>query len=344
MKLYLDNGYANMSAIRHCGYNAIFVYGGRATGKTYGSLKMVVEENEKFIYMRRTQAQCDLISKPEFSPFKSLNNDGICSIGCKPLSKYAAGFYEQEIDENGNVEYVGEPYGFSCALSTISNMRGFDASDVTLLIYDEFIPEKHERPIKNEGAALLNAYETINRNRELKGAKPLTLLCLANANNLANPIFAELKLIDKVTKMSAKGQTQLFDNKRGIAVFALSDSKISAAKRNTALYHLAEGTDFSEMSLNNQFTADHPVNIAAANLKEYRPICAIGEICIYRHKSQDKYYVCAHKSGSPETFDYTEYGIKQFQAKYLWLRLAYIQSKIYFQSYSCEILLTSCLK
>ena len=144
--------------------------------------------------------------------------------------------------------------------------------------------------------------------------------------------------------MSAKGQTQLFDNKRGIAVFALSDSKISAAKRNTALYRLAEGTDFSEMSLNNQFTADHPVNIAAANLKEYRPICAIGEICIYRHKSQDKYYVCAHKSGSPETFDYTEYGIKQFQAKYLWLRLAYIQSKIYFQSYSCEILLTSCLK
>ena len=103
MKLYLDNGYADMSAIRHCGYNAIFVYGGRATGKTYGSLKMVVEENEKFIYMRRTQAQCDLISNPEFSPFKSLNNDGICSIGCKALSKDAAGFYKQEIDENGNV-------------------------------------------------------------------------------------------------------------------------------------------------------------------------------------------------------------------------------------------------
>ena len=45
------------------------------------------------------------------------------------------------------------------ALSTVSNLRGFDMSDCTLLIYDEFIPEPHERPLKNEAAALFNAYE-----------------------------------------------------------------------------------------------------------------------------------------------------------------------------------------
>ena len=40
------------------------------------------------------------------------------------------------------------------------------ASDI---IFAEFIPEAHERLIKNEAAALFNFYETINRNRELDG-------------------------------------------------------------------------------------------------------------------------------------------------------------------------------
>ena len=91
------------------------------------------------------------------------------------------------------------------ALSTISNVRGFDATDRDVLIYDEFIPERHERPIKDEATAFFNAIETIQRNRELEGKDPLTVLCLANANELANPLFIELKLVKRAMALIRKG-------------------------------------------------------------------------------------------------------------------------------------------
>jgi hypothetical protein len=206
MNIYQDSGYIDIRKILSLGLPFIFLVGGRATGKTYGSLKVVIEDDIRFIYMRRTQTQADLINKPEFSPYKSLNTDLGWNIGTESISKYNAGFYRQ-VEEDGRMISQGSPLGYTCALSTVSNIRGFDASDVELQIYDEFIPEKHERPIKEEGKALLNSYETINRNRELNGKKPVQLLCMANANDLANPVFMELGLVKKAYEMKKKTKT-----------------------------------------------------------------------------------------------------------------------------------------
>ena len=87
-----------------------------------------------------------------------------------------------------------------------------------LWIFDEFIPERHERPIKNEGAAFLNAYETMNRNRELQGYKPIQTLCLANANDLGNPIFMELGLVSRAMRMQQTGKTMSLLRDRGIGI------------------------------------------------------------------------------------------------------------------------------
>lgn len=349
MKLFDEYGWANIPGIldyckkQDC--SAIFLVGGRATGKTYGALTYVLDTGTPFIYMRRTQAQCDMVSRPEFSPFKSINNDRGCYIGACAVSKYSAGFYEMQEVEPEQWKPVGAPLGYSCALSTISNMRGFDASNVKLLIYDEFIPERHERPIKNEASALFNAYETINRNRELKGADPLMMLCLSNANDLANPIFMELGLVDKVERMRVKGRSEYIDRKRGCAVILLTDSPISRKKEETALYRLTRGTQFAEMSLANAFTQDHPINIVSRDLREYRPVCSIGEITIYRHKSAQEYYVSNHRSGSPKHYDATPYGCAQFvRDQMVWLRAAYLSGKIFFENYSCQKYLTNYLK
>ena len=117
--------------------------------------------------------------------------------------------------------------GYTAALSTISNMRGFDASDVEMLIYDEFIPEKHERTLKHEATAFLNAYETINRNREMQGKKPLQVLALANAMDLANPIFLELGIVNNIERMLDKGRSNIYlDRDRGLLVAICSNSPI----------------------------------------------------------------------------------------------------------------------
>jgi hypothetical protein len=345
MDIYLDSGYIDIRKILSLGLPFNFLVGGRATGKTYGSLETVIEDNIKFIYMRRTQTQADLINRPEFTPYKSLNHDKGWNIGTQSISKYNAGFYEQ-IEEDGRLICVGAPLGYTCALSTISNIRGFDASDVTLQIYDEFIPEKHERPIKEEGSALFNSYETINRNRELKGEKALQLLCLANANDMGNPIFLELGLVKKAYDMKAKmkhgkSKQEIYINReRGILLIVMDESPISERKAQTALYRLTRGTNFESMAIKNNFAGEEIGKINSRPLIEYVPIVSVGEITIYEHKSKRTLYVSTHKTGSPTTFGSGETERARFRRIYQWIWEEYMENNIEFEEYLCEILLT----
>ena len=290
MKIYDGNGYVNIEGILSEGYPFNFCVGGRGTGKTYSALKTAKEKNELFMLMRRTQSQADLISKPEFSVFKPLNVDLGWNVEVKRISKYNSMFYTQDAEENMH------PVGYTCALSTLSNMRGFDASDIQLLIYDEFIPEKHERLLKNEADALFNAYETMNRNREIKGIAPIQLLALANANDITNPVFESLNLIRIADKMQKGNSDRWTDDKRGIQLIMLHRSPISRKKAGTALYNLTEGTDFSAMALDNDFQVNRQ-HVRPRPLNEYQPVCSIGELCIYRHKSENNLYCTTHLTG-----------------------------------------------
>ena len=340
MNLYTADGYADMSAIYNIDVPFIFVIGGRGTGKTYGMLKYVLENNIKFMYMRRQQSQTDMINKPEFSPFKPITFDNPqYKIGSVPLSKYNAGFYNM-VESDGKLKATGDPIGYTCALSTISNLRGFDASDVNVIIYDEFISEKHERPIRHEGDAFLNAYETINRNRELKGQPPVKMIALSNANNLASPIFETLRLIDRVDNMQRKHKSVWLDRDKGIAVIILTNSPISDRKQDTALYRISKDTDFAEMSLANSFAFEDYSYIGSRPLAEYRPVVAVEDVCVYVHKSNDTYYVTRFISGSPEKFTRSELDINQFKMRYASLYFAMCGGRMIFSDYYCKQFLT----
>lgn len=331
MGIYLDNGYLNINQILSYGVPFNFIVGGRGTGKTYGTLKTAYIENKRFILMRRTQAQCDLINKPEFNPFKALNNDTGSNAVVKSISKYNAKIVE-ETEEDERL------LGYTCALSTIANMRGFDASDVELLIYDEFIPEKHERAIKNEGSAFLNAYETINRNREIKGEKPLQVLCLANAFNIANPIFLELGLVGRCEKMKNAEQEIFIDKERGVCVVLLQKSKISKAKADTALYRLSSGS-YADMALANDFVYNNSDNIKSMALKEFKLLCTVGEISIYKHKSKRLFYVSEHRTGTAPIYKSDEVNLQRYRKNHgVALYGAYMRNNII-----CESLLTKSL-
>lgn len=337
MKLYQENGYVDISSIVNRGLPFNFVVGGRGTGKTYNALTYCLDNDVKFIFMRRTQSQCDLISKPQFSPFKTICRDRHISIVTGSISKYnSAFFYETFEDDEGSSK--GLPIGYTAALSTISNIRGFDASDVDLLIMDEFIPERHERPIKNEFDAFLNAYETINRNRELSGSRPLQALCLSNANDIANPYFIGFNLVQRAVRMMEKNISVWTDTERGIGLYFLQESIISEAKSATALYRASKGSSFAEMSLGNKFVANEFGRIGSKPLREYIPIVSIGELCIYKHKSNGEYYASCHKMGSPPEFSTGDTERKRFQRVYAWLWGQYMSNRIVFEEYLCEVL------
>ena len=325
MGIYLDNGYLDINKILSHDMPFNFIIGGRGTGKTYGALLSAYNSNKRFILMRRTQAQCDLINKPEFNPYKAINNDINRNITVRSISKYNAKIIE-DFEDSENI------IGYTCALSTIANMRGFDASDVTLLIYDEFIPEKHERALKNEGTAFLNAYETINRNREIKGEKPLQVLCLANAFNIANPIFLELGLVGRCEKMRNAGQEFFIDKERGICVVLLHNSKISKAKADTALYRLSSGS-YADMALSNDFVYNNSDNIKSQALKEYRLVCSVGEISVYRHKSKRQYYVSEHRTGTAPIYKSDEVNLARYRRNYgLTFFHSYMKNNVIFEN------------
>ena len=224
MKLYTEAGWLDVPAILKEGYPFTFVTGGRGTGKTYGALLEARRRStvdHRFMLLRRTQAQVELISKPEFSPFKAIDRDmGFVTVS-QPLTKYTTGFYNGQEQEDGSWKAAGSILGYTAALSTFSNLRGFDASDVDLLIFDEFIPQAQERPIKDEAGALWNCYESVCRNRETSGRDPVQLLCLANANTLGNPIFLDLQLVKTAERMRSQGRETWRDDKRGILLIIL---------------------------------------------------------------------------------------------------------------------------
>lgn len=329
MNLYDPSGYANIGGILETGIPFIFITGARGVGKTYGALEDCVEKGLRFMFMRRTQAQADLACNPDFSVFKPLNADKGWDIIPERVSKYNSAFIRRD---NGHNEIVG----YSCALSTVSNMRGFDASDIDLLIYDEFIPEKHERPIKNEPQALLNAYETMNRNRELKGKKPIQFLGLANSNDISNPYFEYLGLIRIADKMQRKGNDIYRDDKRGLMLIMMHRSPISKKKANTALYKLTRGTDFNDMALENEFFVNRQY-IKSLPLVEFNPKCKIGELCIYRHKSNNTLYATTHSSGVfPSVYTTSETDIEHFRNTFSSYYDSYIEGRFRFEDVLSE--------
>ena len=338
MKIYTDAGWVNIPEILLHEAIFIFIYGGRGTGKTYGLLQEMIDGDYKFLYLRRLQAQVDLVKKEEMMPFKTLNRDRGWNIQPFPINKYVSAFYESELNEDGKVVPVGEQKGLLTSLSTFSNLRGVDGNEIKVMCLDEFIPELNERPIKDEAGAVFNAYETINRNRELNGEKPVKFIFLANSNRIDNPLFMELRLITLAEKIRKRGDEWYYDEKRRMLLVDLYKSKISEQKTNTALYQLTRGTEFYNMAIKNAFINEERGRIATKPIKEYRPIVSIGEICIYKHKARSEYYVTGFKSGSPKTYGTGEKDRARFRKDCFYLWTAYMKQKIIFEEYIYEVI------
>ena len=325
MGMYLESGYINIDWIvsRETIFNVLI--GARGIGKTYGALEYCIHNKINFLYLRRTQTQADVAGSPIYCPVKSITQDIYPDRSGKNLY--------QLIDKDKNV------YGYIAALSTFSNLRGFDASEIDWIIFDEFIPEFSERTMKNEGETFLNLYETVNRNRELKGKKPVFVLLMANSNQIASSILLQLQLVRPIAKMIKGKQSYWYDNERSVSIIYPIDSPISQRKAGTALYKLTGAGSFADMALSNVFADMDDPMIKSRPLNEYKPLCAIGEICIYRHKSRNEYYISGHISGKPERYTLSQSDILRFRKHYLWLQLAILQNQVYYEDKVVQLIL-----
>lgn len=231
-------------------HNALInmVIGPRGSGKTYGlknlAVRNWVKKQEQFIYLRRYQAELDLVQQMLFSDInKNLTT---------PVEWGKGGHYK--IDD----EIVGWPY----ALSGSASLKSASFPDVTLIIFDEFIidtTQSFSRYLKNEVELFLNFYETVARSRDNVRA-----FLLANSLSFVNPysIYWNLKNNGK----------QFVKSKNGLVLCELyQNTEFTKMKQQTKFGQLIEGTRFAEMSVQNKFILDDDTFLAKrpANSRYY---------------------------------------------------------------------------
>lgn len=281
------------------------IIGPRGCGKTYSVLDYIQEvssETSKFIYMRRDGTEIDSCSSEYGNPYKKLNDDKGYNVMPFQISKFNGfGFAK---DDEANV------IGYGVALSTFASMRSQDFSDVDRIFFEEFIPEKHKRKIKGEGVALLNLYETVNRNRELQGEAPVELIMCANGIDLANPILLELGATSLIGKMLANKQRRLTVPEKSLYIEIIPRTQVSELKQETVLYRLAS-KEFSIDALDTTFRgADLEYVRKNVNLRSYKPEFKFGEYVFFSNK--EHFYVC--RSNVPCKMELPERELSRLQA------------------------------
>lgn len=324
--------------------------GSRGDGKTYSSLGGAIEEDrvKQFMYSRLTDKEYQIILDKKGveagNPFKSYNKDSGHNIGITKINDALGGIYEREVVD-GKLIPVGERLGYASALYNIADVRGLDFSDLTDWILDEFVPEKHKRGMSDMAGAFFNAYETMNRNRELDGKPPIYFWGISNANNIYNDFFKGLGIVADCEKMQRKGITDKYYPERGLAVHLLKNSPIFEEKKaQTALYRLAAGTKFSDMALKNTFAYDD------FSLVEYRKLDNGYIVKVRVIDMNDVEYSIYTRKGSKEvyvTYSQPIYGVKynlkhvqevkNFLASYgQWLYSKFIGGHLKFESYELK--------
>lgn len=312
------------------GYTFNFVIGGRGVGKTYSRLLYAIKNKECIIYLRRTEREIELINKGITNPYTPINADYNTDYGMEKIGELSV------ITDKNNDDYFG---GYAFALSTFANVRGADMSRCTNIIFDEFIPEKHKQRMKGEADAFFNLYESVNRNRELQGKEPCKVTCYSNAVTLNSPILIELGLTSRIENMLVKNMEYWADDDRSILIHLVKNDEFMEEKKKTALYRLTEGTQFYKHALNNEFAYDTFYNVKHRPLKEYVPLCAIDNVYIYRHKSNNRLYACYSRADCPEYT--TKDSLALFRRNHgIYVREALISGKLDFSEFSVKILLT----
>lgn len=318
------------------------VWSKRGPGKTYSTLRMCIEEKKKFMFMKRTIEDVKLLCASgnrrnihfDISPFVPLNRDFGWDIQPVKIEKGIAGFYHSDADGNP----CGDPVGYCCALSAAKDIKGFDLSECDYMIFDEFIPKKHERINRNEGDQLLDVYMTVSRDRVQRGRGELKLICLANATSVNNPTFMILDVVDLAATMDVTGQEWFYLDQRKIMLHNIRPVETPEAEK-TGIEIAMSGTAWAEMAFGGHFAYDDFSAVKHQRMKGYSPLCAYTykNKTIYIYQKDGNYYATKAKTGA----DIPTYNLnRENEQKRFWyeqvidLREACIEDRFLFQDYT----------
>ena len=332
MNIYTPDGWLDIPHIVEVAdrnaINFIIIIGKRQVGKTYGVLKYMIDEDKRFIFMRRVKTELEMLEKNVNSPFEKIY-PGLISFSKE--SDYTAAIERIDRGEEGDTV---TRIATGAALSTIGNIRGFNGDIYTDWVFDEVIPEEQLFKVRNEGDAFLNAHTTINGNRELEGRPCVRCWLLSNSNNLNSGILDALKVTKDVERMSLRGEEVRLLKDRGILILLPESKKIVEKRKQLGGLYKAIGGDskFSKMAYENEFAYNDFSDVKGEPLREYNPYLTIGKITIHLHKNDKRLYVTDRVRAKPRyELNDNESGVNQFNRKFSILKSAYMKGRFLFQ-------------
>lgn len=317
------------------------VWSARGAGKTYSSLRYCKQGEHKFLFLKRTIEDVKLLCMSgrskgvnfDINPFKPLNRDYGWNIQPVSIAKGFAGFYH--CNEEGKP--AGDPIGYCAALSASKDIKGFDMSEVDIMIFDEFIAKKHERVSRNEGEQLLDIYMTIRRDRLVRGKEDLKLICLANATNINNPVFIVLDVVNDAVQMEASNNELFYNRSRQILMHRLPSIE-APDEEKTGIELAMSGTAWAEMAFSGNFAYDDFTSVRHNRLKGYRPWCAYTykKKTVYIYEKNGHYYATNAKAHIDHVYNLErENEQKKFWYDYVIdLRDECIEDRMLFEEYT----------
>lgn len=314
--------------------NLSILFGGRGLGKTYSILKHRIEDslydesgNSKFIWMRDSYEVCKKIAAGNSLAAPICQNEPhIPEISI--------------VKSEGNYCFMSEPktdnsrvLGYLMGLSTFHNARGISYEDVINITWDEFIPEEGSIVKKNQGVIFLNAYESVNRNREFDGIDPVKIIFLSNTNDIYSDVLEDLGVSSIIENMMYNNETVY--NDEDIWIEFLSSEAFYQKKKDTFIYRINKNDKFNEMALNNKFNNNLALVKRDVNLKRSEGLFTVaGKYTCLELLSDHSIYF---KLGAWK--DLPNYDMDNDQEAILFrllfndkLRLKYIAGSMYFDS------------
>lgn len=326
--IYTTEGWLDIEYIAslECWLNVII--GPRQVGKTYGTIKYLLDHDIYHMYMRRTADELDVITEdPDLNPYRDMENEGYQTALIRQGKGWIVGDWEPDPEKEDVVKIV-KRRGIGMPLSRIAKIRGFSGQQYTDVVLDEFIPEKMVVTRKAEGDAFKNALITISGNRVDKGMKPLRVWMLANSNDLFSPIMLAMNLITIVEEMGRRNEEIRVTDSGVCVVLPKSQNIIERRMRDPMLKHLNDNSSMARMAFSNDFAYNSRDFIKPKNIKGWKPY--FRTYTFYVWENGEAFYVCQSKhSKGKEHGDSRDERIR-CGMEYPWVQLYYRLGKFTF--------------
>ena len=226
--------------------NATFSFAitGRGQGKTYGAIKLCVNDflknGNEFIYLRRYKTEISSASKHLFDALnlnKEFEGYNLLCEGNK--------FFIQKKSSDDDEKPEKQLVGYAVALSTANILKSTNFAKVRTIVFDEFLLGPgvfHYLP--NEVEAFLDFYETVARMRDVR------VLFLGNAITQSNPYFNYFRL-------TLPYNSEFKSFKDGLIVINYTSNKdFVREKKLTKFGQIIDGTHYSDYAVSNDWLND----------------------------------------------------------------------------------------